>query len=263
MRGKRCIRCNLKEIEMEKKQWTIKQKGFVAAGGVLFLMGISGLLLAVWNVGSALLVLGSAFLIGTAVYERHVGRKNHLLTALGILMLLGLLTHAVIWNYFAFGRKPAQQGEATVIVLGCKVNGEEPSLMLQRRLDCALAYLNQNPQANCVVSGGKGENEQYTEAYVMKKYLTEHGVDPSRVYEEDESTNTDTNIQNSLRLIQQQKLSDTLILCTDGFHQLRAWMYVRRYGTDARAISGKTPLPVIPSYAVRELGGIFKMLLIG
>ena len=97
----------------------------------------------------------------------------------------------------------------------------------------------------------------------MKKYLVENGIDPSRIYEENRSTNTDTNIQNSLALIEQEGLSDNLIICTDGFHQLRAWLYVRRYGAQATAISGKTPLLVVPSYAVRELCGILKMLLIG
>ena len=108
-----------------------------------------------------------------------------------------------------------------------------------------------------------GENESYTEAHVMKKYLVENGIDPSRIYEENRSTNTDTNIQNSLALIEQEGLSDNLIICTDGFHQLRAWLYVRRYGAQATAISGKTPLLVVPSYAMRELCGILKMLLIG
>ena len=51
-----------------------------------------------------------------------------------------------------------------MVVLGCKVNGEEPSLMLRRRLECAMEYLAENPQADCVVSGGMGDNESYTEA---------------------------------------------------------------------------------------------------
>ena len=249
--------------KMNAKRLTGKQKLFLCAAFLLVLMGLGGLLVGVWNVGSTLLLAGAAFLAGIVALEKKMGRRQILLTGLGILLLAVLIVHAAIWNYFAYCRQPAAQGEATVIVLGCKVNGEEPSLMLRRRLQRALLYLQQNPQANCVVSGGMGENESYTEAHVMKKYLVENGIDPSRIYEEDRSTNTDTNIQNSLALIEQEGLSDNLIICTDGFHQLRAWLYVRRYGAQATAISGKTPLLVVPSYAVRELCGILKMLLIG
>lgn len=248
---------------MRAKQFTGKQKLFLCAAFLLALMGLSGLLVGVWNVGSALLLAGAAFLAGVVALEKRMGRGQILLTGLGILLLAVLMLHAAVWNYFAYCRQPVAQGDATVIVLGCKVNGEEPSLMLRRRLQCALAYLQQNPQASCVVSGGMGENESCTEAHVMKKYLVENGIAPDRIYEENRSTNTDTNIQNSLALIAQEGLSDNLVICTDGFHQLRAWLYVRRYGAQATAISGKTPPLVVPSYAVRELGGILKMMLIG
>lgn len=179
------------------------------------------------------------------------------------LLLMFLVLHAAVWNYFAFARKPSDQGEATVIVLGCKVHEEQPSLMLKRRLQKAQEYLEKNPQANCVVSGGMGENESYTEAHVMEKFLVEQGINPNRIYEENRSTNTDTNIKNSLEVIKQEGLSENLIICSDGFHQLRAWLYVRRNGMDAKAISGKTPFWVIPSYAIRELGGIAKMYILG
>lgn len=128
-----------------------------------------------------------------------------------------LFAHAVIWNYFAWCRPPQQTGEATVVVLGCKVNGEEPSLMLRRRLECAMEYLAENPQADCVVSGGMGDNESYTEAHVMKKFLVEHGIDAERVYEEDRSTSTETNLLYSLALVKEEDLSQNIILCTDGF----------------------------------------------
>ena len=186
-----------------------------------------------------------------------------MLNVLAVLAALTLLVHAMIWNYFAYGRKPQPTGEATVIVLGCKIRGEAPSLMLQRRLLAAQGYLMQNPQANCIVSGGKGEGEAYTEAHVMKKFLVENGINPDRIYEEGLSTNTDTNISNSLAVVEKEDLSDNLVVCSDGFHQLRAWMYVRRHGANAAAISGKTSFWVVPSYALRELAGIAKMILIG
>lgn len=237
-----------------------KQTVFLVAALLMFLSGVAG---GLRNAGALLLLFLSGLLAGGILLEKKIGRNLRVFSVLAGLLLVGLFLHAVIWNYFAFGRQPQESGEATVIVLGCKVNEDSPSLMLRRRLLCAREYLLENPQAKCIVSGGLGENESYSEAYVMKKFLTENGIDAQRIYEEDRSVNTDTNIRYSLEIVRNQGLSPRLILCTDGFHQLRAWMYVRRNGMDALAISGKTPLWVIPSYAMRELAGIFKMILLG
>ena len=126
------------------------------------------------------------------------------MTTIALLLVAGLAVHAAVWNYFAYGRPAPKQGAATVVVLGCKVNGDQPSLMLRRRLECALEYLRANEQAVCVVSGGQGSNESYSEAYVMEKFLVENGVAPERVEQEALSTNTDSNIANSLQLIEQK-----------------------------------------------------------
>ena len=248
---------------MGKQEWTHKQRAFLLLALVSLLMGIAGLAVGVFNVGSALLCGFSAYLAAVVVMERRWKRREHLLTTVGVFVVAVLVLHAAVWNYFAYGRPPQTSGEATVIVLGCKVNDGQPSLMLRRRLTAAWKYLEQNPQANCVVSGGMGKNETSTEASVMKQFLVDSGIDTSRIYEEDRSVNTDTNIRNSLALIERENLSENLIICTDGFHQLRAWLYIRRYGAEARAVSGRTPVMVIPSYAVRELCGIVKMFVIG
>lgn len=249
--------------KMKYNRMRFGQNFFMICGAVLFLMGMAAVPIGVFNIGSVLLCLLGGFLWLTVLLERKTGRKQRMLTTLGVIALTGLFAHAVIWNYFAWCRPPQQTGEATMVVLGCKVNGEEPSLMLRRRLECAMEYLAENPQADCVVSGGMGDNESYTEAHVMKKFLVEHGIDAERVYEEDRSTSTETNLLYSLALVKEEDLSQNIILCTDGFHQLRAWMYGMRNGVDARAISGRTPVLTIPSYAVRELGGILKMLILG
>ena len=126
------------------------------------------------------------------------------MTTIALLLVAGLAVHAAVWNYFAYGRPAPKQGAATVVVLGCKVNGDQPSLMLRRRLECALEYLRTNEQAVCVVSGGPGSNESHSEAYVMEKFLVENGIAPERVEQEALSTNTDSNIANSLQLIEQK-----------------------------------------------------------
>ena len=84
-----------------------------------------------------------------------------------------------------------------VVVLGAQVQGDQPSLTLKKRLDLALSYLNDHPQAKVIVSGAQGADEAYTEAYVMAKYLIEQGVDESRVIQEEQAHDTRENLEYS------------------------------------------------------------------
>lgn len=80
--------------------------------------------------------------------------------------------------------------ESTLIVLGSQVRADGPSVMTCYRLDAAIDYLNEYPNAKCVLSGGKGDNEPWSEAKGMADYLILKGIAGNRLYLEDESTST-------------------------------------------------------------------------
>ena len=121
---------------------------------------------------------------------------------------------------------------ATVIVLGSKIHGDQPSRMLRQRLDEAANRLSEDPTAHCVVSGGLGEGETYTEAYVMKKYLVEQrGIDADRIACENTSTDTYENLHLSMDVIREHGWSSDVVIATQVFHQYRA----RRLAFDAGA----------------------------
>lgn len=158
-------------------------------------------------------------------------------------------------NIFIFAERELENPEA-VIVLGCQVRGEEPSLMLQRRLDAALEVLDKNPSALCVVSGGQGSGEDISEAEAMKRYLAERGVSPERIILEDRSVSTRENIVFSAELLQERGLSRAVI-ATNEFHQFRAGIYAKRNGLTAGHHSGRTPLYNLLNYTVREWAALF------
>ena len=139
-----------------------KQRLINIIGGLMVLFAVLPLLL---NAGTiALLALG-LLLLSTNYWSATWRKRLMPFVALG---LIACLLYAILILSFAHLRQPSAelQGE-TVIVLGCKVNGDRPSLMLQRRLDTAVAYLNENPDARCIVSGGQGDNETRSEAAVI------------------------------------------------------------------------------------------------
>ena len=148
-------------------------------------------------------------------------------------------------------RRPAKG--ATAVVLGCQVNGEDPSLMLLRRLEAACAYLNDNPDAKCVVSGGKGSNEMISEAECMYRWLVDHGIDSRRIYKEDRSSNTAENIAFSAEIIEKNRLDPELAVVTDGFHEMRALRLAEGKGFSCGAVPADTPFFLLGTFATREV----------
>lgn len=151
----------------------------------------------------------------------------------------------------------APSRDATVVVLGCKVNGTKPSLMLEKRLEAAKEYLNDHPNAVCVVSGGKGYNEGISEAQCMYEYLTQNGIAPERIYTEDQSTTTKENFEFSKKIIEENGLNKNIAIVTDGFHELRANIIAQEVGLTATgSVSADTPSYMLATYHMREIVAI-------
>ena len=111
-----------------------------------------------------------------------------------------------------------------VIVLGAGVNGTEPSLMLWSRLDAALAYVRSRPDVPIIVTGSQGQGEDISEAECMYRWLTARGVDPARVWKEEEATSTRTNFERSYDLMAERgvDLSRDFAFVTNDYHICRA-----------------------------------------
>lgn len=150
------------------------------------------------------------------------------------------------------------RGQNTVIVLGCAVHGETPSLMLSYRINAAYEYLNENPQSVAVLSGGQGRGESISEANCMFNELTKKGIDPSRLYLESKSTNTNENISFSNQIIKKYGLSTEVAIATSNFHLKRATMIAEKQGLTAKRISAYTSRFLIPTYYVRDTLGVIK-----
>ena len=90
------------------------------------------------------------------------------------LLVTGFITAgaAATWIIGAMTAK-APQNLDYVIVLGAHVRGTVPSRALRKRLDCAKAYAEENPDTIFFLSGGQGSGEDITEAEAMYRYLTE------------------------------------------------------------------------------------------
>lgn len=144
----------------------------------------------------------------------------------------------------------------TIVVLGCEVRKETPSLMLLGRIKAANQFLNEHPEAQCVLSGGMDGNENISEAEAMYRWLTEHGIDSSRLYKEDKSASTIQNLQFSREIIMANDLNPDLVIVTSGFHEYRAGLIADTLGLKHLSYGSVTPWWLMPTFVVREMYGI-------
>jgi uncharacterized SAM-binding protein YcdF (DUF218 family) len=146
-----------------------------------------------------------------------------------------------------------------IIILGARVKGTTPSLSLQYRIDAAATYLNQNPQAIALASGGQGPGEEITEAEAIKKGLMNQGIDESRIIVENQSTSTIENIKFSKKLIPND-LEKGLLVSND-FHLFRAKMIAKDYGLKLEGLPARTPTVALVKSYTREYLAITKYFL--
>lgn len=144
-----------------------------------------------------------------------------------------------------------------IIVLGAQVRKDGPSVVLRYRLDAAIEYLNENPNTICIVSGGKGANEPFSEAEGMSEYLLKNGIEKSRIILEDTSTNTVENIRNSKKLMELSYQNVGIV--TNNFHMFRAVQIAKAQGLKSVCgIAADSNTLYLPNNVLRECGGILK-----
>ena len=173
--------------------------------------------------------------------SRYRGRGRHRwLKVLLALILAGAISFAALLGSVLWGSRDQIRGAPqTMIILGCQVRQDGPSVLLQDRLDTALDYLEGHQDLTVVVSGGQWSNEPTTEARAMADYLMEHGVAEANILLEDASHNTFENIANSVRLLEEEgvDLSAGVLIVSNGFHLTRARMLWDRVTGQPDALS--------------------------
>lgn len=185
----------------------------------------------------------------------NIGRIILSAIGIGIVMGIGLVLLLTSCMVTATLKKPKEN--ATVIVLGCRVYGERPSLMLTERLKAAYDYLIDNTDSMCIVSGGQGSDEDISEAECMYRYLTDKGISKERLYKEERSTSTKENLIYSKEILERYQLNPNIAIVTNEFHEYRAGKIAKKLGLEYSAVPSRTAWWLLPTYYVRELYAIF------
>ncbi|MBO5352957.1 MAG: YdcF family protein [Lachnospiraceae bacterium] len=254
-------------MERNKKIWWIVRLVLMAAAVTGFAVFAVPLSISVSvNIGNVTGIAVAAVLFFYGLFMPGVHRilnlwkKHKILRWLyrGILCGIALIALLVVVEsgcmLYAANQKP--EPGATVVVLGCRVYGERASLSMRERLEAAYEYLMEHGDSVCVLSGGKGDGENITEAECMYRYLVDKGIALERLYKEETSTTTRENLLFSKQLIEEHGLNPVIAIATSDYHEYRAGLIAESLGLEYAAVPGRTALWLFPTYYVRELYAI-------
>lgn len=168
-------------------------------------------------------------------YRGRGGARKWLLALLA-LVVAGAVAFGALEAYISLHSRDKAVGDPQVMVIfGCQMRRDGPSILLRDRLDTALAYWEEHPDMKIIVTGGKGDDEHISEAQGMYDYLTAHGVDGAQIFMEDKSRNTWQNINNTFALMEREgwSLTGDVLLVSSGFHLARIEMLWDRVRADS------------------------------
>lgn len=187
-------------------------------------------------------------------WKKRTGKIILSVVSVGITAIFILVLIETVCMFATTRSNP--NGNETVVVLGSYVSRSGPSIMTKCRLNAAKEYMDEHPDAICIVTGGQGENEPWPEADAMKEYLVSCGVNEQRIYKERESDNTRENLANALEIIKEEGLNENIAIISNEFHLYRAGRIADRLGIKHSYVSAASPWGMFSSYYIRELYAI-------
>lgn len=118
------------------------------------------------------------------------------------------------------------------IILGAQTDENGVSEVYKQRLNHGV-YLYQNHYVTkIIVTGGRGESNDFSDAYMARKYLESLGVPEDVIIEEDTSTITQENIENAKEIMEEYGYQSALIV-SDPLHMKRSMLLAKDAGIDS------------------------------
>ena len=177
----------------------------------------------------------------------------------------------VVYNFFTvsfiyqFNRPDYNQDY--IIVLGSGlIQGKRVSKLLANRIDKAIEFYHyqikvNNKKPQIIMSGGKGEDEDISEALAMKNYAIKKNIPHSDIWIEDQSRNTMENMLFSKNIIEKNsnQQSYKALYTTNNYHLFRAGLIAKEANLKAYGIGASTAIYFLPNALLREAIAIILM----
>ena len=160
-------------------------------------------------------------------------------------IFLSLLVNFVVVN--KYDNKILDYDEAiklesvdAILVLGCKVNGTNPSMMLGNRLDMGIKLYN-GMNTKLLLSGDHGTKE-YDEVNAMRDYVLEQDIDTHNVFLDHAGFSTYDSMYRAKEVFGIKKV----IVVTQRYHLYRSLYIANKLGIEAYGVAADDiPYPMI------------------
>lgn len=216
--------------------------------------------------------LGAAFGLGVCLfggcllvfYNKLAGAggwKKVLARCVTAAYIVGLCWSAVLTGLMFSVQARTPPPGTNVLVLGSRIySAERMGVSLTNRVDKATSYLLEYPEAQCIVTGGRGGDEPCPEALTEKNALMRRGIEEKRIFMEDKSHNTRENMEFAMEVVEREGLGTEVAVVTQSFHMFRALQLAESSGFTAYSLVAETDPVLFPEYYGRELLSLTKWM---
>lgn len=174
-----------------------------------------------------------SFLFAFFLFLVYQNKLNLYIQPIYLILEITIPSFLFFQIYFSFNH-PLKE-KRYLVILGCGLlDKNRISPLLMKRLDIAY-QLYQNKTYKIIVSGGKGKDEEMSEASVMKRYLINKGVNEKDILCEEISKNTKENLYYSKEII-----GRSFIVITSDYHALRVYLLSLLIHLDVCIATSKT-----------------------
>jgi uncharacterized SAM-binding protein YcdF (DUF218 family) len=216
------------------------------------------------NLLSLLVGVGILAVIGFRVATPLTSSGELALSATIVMLLFGYVSFqcvSFVLYAFLYGRLRVLRNADFVVVLGSGLlyGGRVPPLLASRldRGQAVFRALAARGDPVLIVSGGKGSDEQVSEADAMAGYLAARGFPADRIEREDQSASTEENLANSKAIMDRLRPGATCVIVTSNYHVFRTAMIARRIGVRGQVTGARTAGYYWPSATLREFAAVF------
>ena len=231
----------------------------ITAGSVILLIYCLPLVAGILNIGNIFGIGVGIILILFGRFLDRLGRK--FICAFCILAIAGASIFGITMSKVVIPSDKSILGTEPIIVLGCQVRGDKPSIALKNRTMLGVDYLKNNPNTVAVLCGGQGSGENISEAECMKRIMLEYGIDESRIFIEDKSTSTKENIMYAKDILDENNLGSDIVIATSEYHCYRAQLIAESFGLTSKSIPAHGDKFSLPTFYTREVFGVWMELI--
>ena len=166
--------------------------------------------------------------------KRLRGKKLAVLVSLLVVFLIILFAIITAVNIAQYGKLEEKAHCDVAIVLGAATSGEEVSPVYRERIKHGI-WLYENGYVDyLILTGGVGEGNEKSDAFVAKQYAVKNGVPEQSVLIEEQSTITEENLEYAKAIMDAHSM-DTAIVVSDPLHMMRAMEMAEDFGLEAYA----------------------------